>query len=45
MKALPINPLARIGDTGKGGGFLLAILAAVALMAALKRTQNQPANR
>lgn len=42
MKALPINPLAKIGDTGNVGGFLLAILAAVALMATLKRTQNQP---
>lgn len=41
MKALPINPLAKIGDTGNGGGFLLAILVAVALMATLKRTQDQ----
>lgn len=41
MKTLPVNPLGGITSSGKGAGFVLLVLAAVALLAVKKATENK----
>lgn len=42
MKPLPVNPLGGAAGSSKGTGFVLLVLAAVALLALKRATDSKP---